>query len=62
MTRELEKSGSEKSDLTSKIEEITLYNDNSERELRNLIKSKQVRNLSLTFLFSFCSFSSSVFL
>ena len=42
VTRELEKSGGEKADLTSKIEEITLYNDNSERELRNLIKTKQV--------------------
>ncbi|XP_076453930.1 coiled-coil domain-containing protein 39-like [Babylonia areolata] len=41
VTRELEKSGAEKWDLTSKIEEITLYNDNSERELRNIIKKKQ---------------------
>lgn len=41
VTRELETSGAQKADLTSKIEEITLYNENSERELRNLIKSKQ---------------------
>ncbi|KAK7091050.1 coiled-coil domain-containing protein 39-like [Littorina saxatilis] len=41
VTRELETSGAEKWDLTSKIEEIMLYNDNSERELRTLIKKKQ---------------------
>jgi hypothetical protein len=47
VTRELEKSTREKVDLTSKIEEITLYNKNSERELRKLIKSKQVRGDNL---------------
>lgn len=39
--RELEKSGAEKGDLTSKIEELNLYNDSSERELKNIIHSKQ---------------------
>lgn len=42
--RELEKSGAEKGDLTSKIEELNLYNDSSERELKNIIHSKQARN------------------
>lgn len=41
MSRELEKSGSEKNDLTSKIEELDLYNDSSERELKKIIHSKQ---------------------
>lgn len=41
VSRELEKSGSEKDDLTSKIEELDLYNDNSERELKKIITSKQ---------------------
>ncbi|KAJ8309699.1 hypothetical protein KUTeg_011564, partial [Tegillarca granosa] len=39
--RELEKSGAEKGDLTSKIEELNLYNDTSESELRKIIKAKQ---------------------
>ena len=41
MSRELEKSGSEKGDLTSKIEELNLYNDSSERELKKTIRAKQ---------------------
>nr|KAG5697900.1 hypothetical protein BaRGS_026838 [Batillaria attramentaria] len=41
VTRELETSGAVKADLTSKIEELSLYNENSERELRTLIKNKQ---------------------
>ncbi|XP_052782537.1 coiled-coil domain-containing protein 39-like [Mya arenaria] len=41
VSRELEKSGSEKNDLTSKIEELNLYNDSSERELKKIIRSKQ---------------------
>lgn len=44
--RELEKSGAEKGDLTSKIEELNLYNDSSERELKTIIHDKQV-NLPL---------------
>jgi hypothetical protein len=38
----LEKSGAEKTDLTSKIEELNLYNDSSEKELRKIIRNKQV--------------------
>ena len=41
MSRELEKSGSEKDDLISKIEELNLYNDSSERELKKIIHGKQ---------------------
>ncbi|XP_046349187.1 coiled-coil domain-containing protein 39-like isoform X1 [Haliotis rufescens] len=41
VTRELGESGAEKSDLTSKIEELNLYNDSSERELRKIIHAKQ---------------------
>ena len=41
VSRELEKSGSEKNDLISKIEELDLYNDSSERELTKIIKGKQ---------------------
>lgn len=41
--RDLEKSGAEKCDLTSKIEELNLYNDSSEKELRKIIRNKQVR-------------------
>jgi len=41
VSRELEKSGSEKGDLTSKIEELNLYNDSSERELKKTIRAKQ---------------------
>ena len=40
--RDLEKSGGEQDDLTSKIEELNLYNDSSEKELRTIISSKQV--------------------
>ncbi|XP_048746440.2 coiled-coil domain-containing protein 39-like isoform X1 [Ostrea edulis] len=39
--RDLEKSGAEKTDLTSKIEELNLYNDSSEKELRKIIRNKQ---------------------
>ena len=42
MKRDLEKSGGEQDDLTSKIEELNLYNDSSEKELRTIISSKQV--------------------
>lgn len=45
--RELEKSGAEMDDITSKIEELNLYNDSSERELKNIIHSKQVDNILL---------------
>lgn len=41
--RDWEKSASEKCDLTSKIEELNLYNDSSEKELRKIIRNKQVR-------------------
>lgn len=41
--RDLEKSGAEKGDMTSKIEELNLYNDSSEKELRKIIRNKQVR-------------------
>ena len=33
----MEKSGAEKSDLTSKIEELNLHNEISNKELRNII-------------------------
>lgn len=39
--RDWEKSASEKCDLTSKIEELNLYNDSSEKELRKIIRNKQ---------------------
>ncbi|KAJ8030943.1 Coiled-coil domain-containing protein 39 [Holothuria leucospilota] len=39
--RELEKGGAEKDDLTSKIEELNLHNDSSQRELRRIINAKQ---------------------
>ena len=42
VTRELEISTSEKDDLTSKIEELNLFNDNSERKLKQMVISKQV--------------------
>lgn len=29
--------------MTSKIEELNLYNDSSEKELRKIIRNKQVR-------------------
>lgn len=41
VSRELEKGGAEKDDLISKIEELDLYNDNSERELKKIIGGKQ---------------------
>ncbi|KAK3603714.1 hypothetical protein CHS0354_023327 [Potamilus streckersoni] len=41
VSRELEKSGAEKFDFTSKIEELNLYNDSSERELKTIISNKQ---------------------
>ena len=41
--RELEASGSEKADMTSKIEELNLHNDSSQRELRVLTNKKKVR-------------------
>ncbi|XP_041355046.1 coiled-coil domain-containing protein 39-like [Gigantopelta aegis] len=41
VTRDLEISTSEKDDLTSKIEELNLFNDNSERKLRQMILTKQ---------------------
>jgi len=40
--RDLEKSTSEKDSLTSKIEELDLHNDSSQRELANVINIKQV--------------------
>ena len=42
VNRDRERSCSEKAEFTGKIEETTLYNDNSERELRTLTKNKQV--------------------
>ena len=42
MKRELDKTGSEKADLTSKIEELNLHNDSSQRELLRLVNAKQV--------------------
>jgi len=39
--RDMEKSGAEKSDLTSKIEELNLHNEISNKELRNIINKKQ---------------------
>ncbi|XP_071508551.1 coiled-coil domain-containing protein 39-like [Diadema antillarum] len=39
--RDLDKSGAEKADLTSKIEELNLHNDSSNRELRRIVKDKQ---------------------
>ncbi|KAK6195619.1 hypothetical protein SNE40_001008 [Patella caerulea] len=41
VTYDLQKTGAEKNDLTSKIEELELYNDSSERELRKIISTKQ---------------------
>ena len=41
VSRELEKGGAEKDDLISKIEELDLYNDSSERELKKIIGGKQ---------------------
>ena len=42
--RGLETSGKEKCGLTSKIEELELYNNSSQRELKNLINTKEVNN------------------
>ncbi|XP_038050649.1 coiled-coil domain-containing protein 39-like [Patiria miniata] len=39
--RDLDKSGTEKADLTSKIEELNLHNDSSQRELRRIKLKKQ---------------------
>ena len=40
--RDLEDSSSGKADLTSKIEELNLHNDSSQRELKRLTTNKQV--------------------
>lgn len=42
MKRELEKGGAETDDLTSKIEELNLHNDSSQRELKRIVQAKQV--------------------
>ncbi|XP_041482554.1 coiled-coil domain-containing protein 39-like [Lytechinus variegatus] len=39
--RDLDKSGAEKADLTSKIEELNLHNDSSNRELKRIVRNKQ---------------------
>ncbi|XP_033638039.1 coiled-coil domain-containing protein 39-like [Asterias rubens] len=39
--RDLDKSGTEKADLTSKMEELNLHNDSSQRELKRIIYNKQ---------------------
>jgi len=39
--RELDETSSEKDDLTVKIDELNLYNENSESELKRIIKNKQ---------------------
>lgn len=39
--RDLDKSGAEKADLTSKIEELNLHNDSSNRELKRIVRDKQ---------------------
>ncbi|PIK37807.1 putative coiled-coil domain-containing protein [Apostichopus japonicus] len=39
--RELEKGGAETDDLTSKIEELNLHNDSSQRELKRIVQAKQ---------------------
>ncbi|GFR92728.1 coiled-coil domain-containing protein 39 [Elysia marginata] len=41
VTRSLDQSRAEKGDLTVKIDELNLYNDNSEAELKKIIKNKQ---------------------
>ena len=41
--RDLDKSGTEKADLTSKMEELNLHNDSSQRELKRIIYNKQVK-------------------
>ena len=43
VTRSLDQSRAEKADLTVKIDELHLYNDNSEAELKKIIKNKQVK-------------------
>ena len=43
--RDLEKSSDEKAAMTTKIEELHLYNDSSNRELKVVIKTKQVSNI-----------------
>ncbi|MBN3319607.1 CCD39 protein, partial [Atractosteus spatula] len=39
--KEMEKTGADKSDLTSKIEELNLFNENSEKELKKIRQQKQ---------------------
>ncbi|XP_048844372.1 coiled-coil domain-containing protein 39 isoform X2 [Brienomyrus brachyistius] len=41
MQKEMEKTGVEKSDLTTKIEELDLFNDTSDKELKKLNQKKQ---------------------
>ena len=41
VTRDLEQCKDEKADLTSKIEELHLHNDSSQREARRLLQTKQ---------------------
>ena len=40
--RDLSKGKEEMTTLTSKIEELNLHNDSSERELKKVVKNKQV--------------------
>ena len=39
--RDLEKNSLERNDLTSKIEELDLHNDSSQRELKKIVREKQ---------------------
>ncbi|XP_048844380.1 coiled-coil domain-containing protein 39-like [Brienomyrus brachyistius] len=41
MQKKMEKTGVEKSDLTTKIEELDLFNDTSDKELKQLNRKKQ---------------------
>lgn len=43
MTSQLEKTSGEKAGLTTKIEETILYNSVADRELKSVIKNKQVK-------------------
>lgn len=43
MTSQLEKTSGEKASLTTKIEETILYNSVADRELKGVIKNKQVK-------------------
>lgn len=47
MQKEMEKTGVEKSSLTTKIEELDLFNDTSDKELKKLNQKKQVKRLVL---------------